>query len=182
MRTRNLVRVGTVRRRNPVGAYVLHRMRAEFIGPDGAVPYGTGAELARKTGYSLQHCLRSLKAAASGATGGIGEEFARAMAENVWGTLYEDFAREARTWAARQPEPAPALSERPPPYWRLDPAWPEALRQALEERTRRGLKTPEAYFHQAGEAVVPDRAPTAEGVIRLAELLWMTDRTEDGQG
>ncbi len=162
-------------RRNIVGAYVLHRLREECIDAQGNLIRGKQAAIAKATDFTSAHLTHVFKRLREGhgSGRGVGDDLAHALAEKWWRISYADLEQAAKVWAAQNP--APEEGTETPPRWRLDPGWSAVVVAAREEAQRRGLKIPDRYFAQAGDAVVPDRAPTPEGVVRLAELLWVTD-------
>ncbi len=165
-------------RRNVVGAYVLHLLREQCFDAGGDPIRGKQAEIRKATGFTSAHVTHIFARAREGRGSGrgVGDDFAHALAEKWFRITYAELEARAVAWEATQPAEERRRDEHEPPYWRRDPGWAEALSAAKDEAQRRGLRIPDRYFFEAGEAVVPGRSPTAEGVIRLAELLWVTDR------
>lgn len=143
--------------REIVGSYVRHRLREECR------ERGTAAHIARETGFTTAHLTNVQKEGR-----GIGEEFARAMA-TYWNRSYAELEDEAQAWYAAQPPSVRTGQMRlnVNRIWREYPEWKEELAKAVAHYPA----DLHPWLAKAGEAIIPDRRPTPEGIGRVARLL-----------
>lgn len=169
----DILRYGTDVRRNVVGQYVLHRLRAECFDPSGEPIRGTQAAIAKATNFTSAHLAHVFERIRLGAPHGrgVGHDFATALAERWWKVPFAELETQARAWATAHPEDELSPPSRSAPLLRFDPRWSAALAEAKA----RSPEKKHAYLDRAGDAVVPDREVTWELIVRVADLLMATE-------